>query len=165
MFTIFDTFESYPMDENDRKILKEMLEIAMKDSVFQWLKELPLDRISFRFCPAITDSNSVMGAFTLLHPLSVFLRDDPERITTLRGRSFWIELLFPTIVHELRHLWQFRTHPILYVLCGIPGVRFLTIERDAELHQNAAEGVADGYTALRDRADYEAYSNRRKSNA
>ena len=49
MFTILDTFESYPMDENDRKILKEMLEIAMKDSVFQWLKDLPLDRISFRF--------------------------------------------------------------------------------------------------------------------
>ena len=153
------------MEENDRKILKEMLEIAMKDSVFQWLKELPLDRISFRFCPTITESNDVMGAFTILHPLSVFLRDDPERITTLKGRSFWIELLFPTILHELRHLWQFQKYPGLYILCSIPGLRLLTLERDAELHQKAAEGVADSYTAMRDRADFESISNRWEFNS
>ena len=152
------------MEENDRHVLVEMLANALKDSVFQWLREIPLNSISFRFCPAITESDSVMGAFSILHPLSVFLRDFPERINTKPGgRSFWIELMFPSIIHELRHLWQFRKHPLLFILCSIPGLRYLTLERDADLYREAAESIADSYTAIRDRADFEAISKRWKS--
>ena len=157
MFTIFSTLRSCPMDVNDRNALEEMRANALKDSVFQWLREIPLNRISFNFCPAITESDSVLGAFSILHPLAVFLRDDPERIKTKPGgRSVWIELLFPTIIHELRHLWQFRRHPLLFILCSIPGLRYLTLERDADLYRKAAECIADSYTAIRDRADFEA---------
>ena len=132
MFTIFDTFDSYPMDGNDRRILEEMLEIAMKDSVFQWLKELPLENISFRFCPGITESNDVMGAFTILHPLSVFLRDDPERITTLKGRSFWIELLFPCEVIVVAHEQILPALQPRYDLCRPVGLHHGHIAQDID---------------------------------
>ena len=161
MFTIFSTLRSSPMDENDRNALVDMLQTALKDSVFQWLREIPLNRISFRFCPAFQKDDSTMGAFSMLRPLTVFLRDHPARSRTPPGgRSVWIELMFPIIVHELRHLWQFRKHPLLFILCSIPGLRVLTFERDAELRQHAAAVVAQRYMALRDRADFGARFNK-----
>ena len=162
MFTIFSTLHSRLMDENDKRILEEMLDNALKESVFQWLREIPLQQIKFRFCPAFKKDDSTMGAFSILRPLTVFLRDDPlkEIMTVSPGRAFWIEAIFPIIVHELRHLWQFRKHPLIFILCSIPGLRFLTIERDANRCQKDAESISRNYTASRDRADFEAVMKR-----
>ena len=161
MFTVFSTFRSSPMNEDDRRALDDMLQTALKDSIFQWLREIPLSSISFRFCPAFLKDDSTMGAFSMLHPLTVFLRDHPTRLGIQPGgRSFWIELIFPIIIHELRHLWQFRKHPLLFIFCSIPGLRTLTFERDAEVYEIAAEHVARTYTAIRDRANFGARFNK-----
>ena len=161
MFTVFSTFRSYSMDEYDYRVLTEMLSCIQSDPSFHWLREIPWSRVSFRFCPAITETDSIMGAFSILQPFSIFLRDNPNRVKNLPGgRSFWIEILFPTIIHELRHLWQFKKHPLLFILCAIPGIRSLTTERDAELCRKEAEIFSGNYTASKDR---EFFEQRRKT--
>ena len=56
----------------------------------------------------------------------------PEDVYNSGKGSQWPELQVPTLIHELRHKWQFERNKLLYILCCILIVREFTIERDAE---------------------------------
>ena len=163
MFSIFSLKKTYTISELDHRALGDLMRCAIKEcKELQWLNDIPWSAVTYRFCPAMTDENNVLGAFSILHPKTVFLQDKSFEQASESRRAYWIEILFPFIVHELRHMWQFRKHPIRFILCSIPGIRALTLECDAVRYETIAEEFSTAYRAARDGEDFIARLNKQK---
>lgn len=72
---------------------------------------------------------SILGAYIPWVGKCVYLQ--PSATAPVQGKDFWPELMAPTLAHELRHAWQFRKFSLLYLLCCLPGLREITLEKDA----------------------------------
>ena len=83
-----------------------------------------------------TVDNGIMGSFSIMEPNCIDLnplgKSVPERI-------------IPTIVHELRHRWQFYHNPVLYLFKSIPIIRNYTIEITAYDLESEADVLIEKY--------------------
>lgn len=136
MFSIFKLFNSIELNNYEKDYLHEILNEARKRKEFAWLDQLDLNKLSVKECPEMMYTE-IIGAFTPLRPGTIYL----QRIMqpSIELHPLWLEFVFPTVIHELRHMLQFKKRPLLYCLCALPGIRNLTLERDAEKQELLAE--------------------------
>ena len=123
MFSIFKLKESVRFSEDEEAYLRRMLQRYSVTRQGLWLQELDYRQFHFLWCPAMCDSGGVMGCF------------------------YWLEQLFPIIVHELRHAYQWRKCKLGYILCALPVLREFTLEKGANEAQRQSESFAARWTA------------------
>lgn len=134
MFTAFSLKNSQPLTAEELNWLHSMLAQYSVTSSGLWLQSLPWTKFEFRWCPAMTVENGIIGSFSPLHPDKIYLKPYENADNTMRnlpGRVDWIEQIFPTIIHELRHARQWQKSKIAYILCALPILREFTLEVDA----------------------------------
>lgn len=134
MFTVFSLRNSEELSSREQNYLEKILSEYSHTFDGLFLQCIPWQNVKFRWCSDMTMENGIIGAFSPLHPDTIFLQkpENPDAISRIQsGRVPWLELIFPTVVHELRHLWQFKRNSLCYILCCLPLLRSLTIERDA----------------------------------
>lgn len=156
MFTVFDLKDSTPLAPDELRAVRRVLEDYCRTAAGAWLRGFPHRRFELRWCPAITDD--VLGAFTLLHPWTIYLKPpDTEATGRLRdyARISWAEIITPTVIHELRHAWQFRRNPLLYAVCCLPLLREITLERDARRLCCEAERIVESTTGWHTGREFE----------
>ena len=154
MFTVFSLKKSRSLTAEELRYLFKMLNRYADTEAGKWLTSLLQEREpDFFWSPAMEDGD-VMGCFTLLHPRAVYLKPHEQTVPEMSDRIYWIELIFDTVVHELRHMWQWRFYSVFYILCALPGLRQLTLERDAKAVENDARRFAKAWTVDKDRAEY-----------
>ena len=168
MFNVFSLLTSKPLDEREIRYICKMICAYVDCYGASWLAELPWMRFTFKACPAMTTENGIMGCFSPLSPDVIHLQRFAASDAQLKfspDRPYWVETVFPTIIHELRHAWQFKKNHALYVLCCLPVVRHLTIENDAKAVEVPAVYFAEHWTEQLDRKDAEKISKKRKERA
>jgi len=151
IFTLFDLPGSYPLREGERFRIFRIIDAYAKLPAGMWLNEINYRAMNLKWCPGMTPDNGVMGCFAIAVN-TIYLQ--PENPYEGNRDTAWIELLSNTLIHELRHVWQFRKNKLLYVLCSLPLLRDLTLERDAWAVSNAAQDFCDHYISDRDSYDF-----------
>lgn len=152
MFTLWSLNKSKPVDGYTRIIILYALylyrDYGGRHSAF--LHDLPLSELEFLYCDNMNIDTGVMGAFSALHPKSIYLMKPRPSASTGKSveldrlnKSGWPLGLFSTIVHELTHMWQRKKRPVLYTLCTLPGLREITLERDVKAAEEDARGFSD----------------------
>lgn len=147
LFSIFKLFNSIELTEYEKAHLHNLLDGARKCADFTWLDQLDLDKICIKECPGMTGTD-VVGAFTPLQPRTIYVQRFMQPSTEYR--PFWLEFIFPIVIHELRHMLQFKKRPLLYCLCALPLIRTLTLERDAEKQTTLAEDFITEFSHVLD---------------
>lgn len=145
MFTIFSLRKSEPLSEEELTYLRRMLAQYSLTMPGLWLQTLPWTRFDFRWCPAMTEENGVMGCFSPLHPDTIYLQQFANADIAIKnpdGRVNWIEEIFPTVIHELCHAKQWKKSKIAYILCALPFLRPYTLEIDANTAGEQAKSFA-----------------------
>ena len=142
MFSVFNLKNSIELTDQETQHLNKIFEEAVQNQNLVWLKQLDLPNITVKECPSMAGTD-IMGAFTPLKPNTIFLQ---RLVQYVPSRPFWLEIIFPTIAHELRHMYQYRKNRILYFLCTLPLIRNFTIERDAEKQTLIAEKFASQFS-------------------
>lgn len=154
MFTIFSVKKSTLLTADELRYLLSMLQRYAVTPDGDWLaSQLQEREPDFYWCMAM-EKGDVIGCFTPLHPNAIYLQPNVPDVPDRPGRFFWLELIFDTVVHELRHMFQYRRHPFLYVLCALPGLRQLTLEKDAKSVEDGARRFAKNWSDMMDRAEY-----------
>ncbi len=152
--TTFDLIISYPVPVEDRRDILSLLTSYAATPKGAWLNSMNWRNFEFKYCKAMVDSD-VMGAFVVTAPSTIYLMPPPNadftapitRVET-EHRISWPENIASTIVHELRHAWQYRRCKGLYALCCLPIVRQFTIEVDAKRIQEAADPYFENLNTL-----------------
>lgn len=107
-----------------------------------WLSVTDYRKLAWYWSPAMNDANGVMGAADPMHS-AVYLMPYAHRhlAAEMRRRigcgiidEDWLGNLFPVVIHELRHVWQYKRSPLTYTILSIPIIREITLERDAWAH-------------------------------
>ena len=154
MFTVLSLKKSYMLAADELRYLLSMLQRYAVTPDGDWLASLLQDREpNFYWCEAM-ETGDVLGCFTPIRPDAIYLQPREQTVPDAQGRVFWLELIFDTVVHELRHMFQYRRHPFLYVLCALPGLRQLTLEKDAKSVEDGARRFAKNWSAMMDSAAY-----------
>ena len=151
MFNVFSLKNSTPLTAEERRWLLRLLDGYEDCTSGQFLREFPWSICDFRWCHSMTPDNGVMGCFSPIHPDTLYLMPQNASIKPVDGRVYWLEEIFPTVIHELRHAWQFRENPVGYVLCSLPLIRQLTLERDAVREQEKARLFSEKWIRSQDR--------------
>lgn len=165
MFTSFDLIVSYPVPVRERKEYDYLLAAYSATPQGQWLNDMAWRGFEFKYCQKMAES-SVMGAFVVSAPRTIYIMpsntDDfnfpipaVRRSPIAAGRTGWSEIIVPTVIHELRHAWQYRRCKWLYVICCLPGLRQLTLERDAWKITRKAEKIFEKFNANRTAREFE----------
>ncbi len=151
MFTVFALAKSVPLTDDQRERLMHYVSRYAKTRNGLWLNDFEFRAIALEWCYAMKPSDGILGAFSFLTG-KVYLQ--PEEIDKIARGSAWVELLAPTLIHELRHVWQFKRGPLKYILCCIPGLRQITLERDAWRETEPAQEFCDKLMAAEDSFRY-----------
>lgn len=128
-FTIISQCEKLLPTEK-KYILDNILRMS-RDLTF--LNEIDLNKVEFYWDPNMNDKNGILGAFSLFHSNCIFIR-------TNKGV---MDLMLTTVIHELTHMHQFKTNPLLYIVCSIPVIREVTIESQARSNEALAELIVN----------------------
>jgi len=142
MFNTFSLLKNRALTEDQKKQFHELLETYSRSQQGQWLSEIPYHQFEIRWCDAMTIDSGIMGAYVPWFGRKVFLMpSEPPLIKNMPDP--WPELIAPTLVHELRHAWQFQKYKLLYIICCLPGLRQITLEKDAwKITKIMRKGVA-----------------------
>ena len=143
MFTIFSLRKSREISYRQRIMLHELISAYADTAAGSWLNSYFWRGYKIKWCPAMNCSGGDMGAFLPWIGKKVYLMPDAANSDT------WMIGIAPTLVHELRHVWQYHRHPVLYVLCCLPGLRQITLERDAWAATKPAEDFFSRLDAIR----------------
>ena len=140
MFSIFKLKDSTPLNDRESVYLMKMLQRYSVTRQGLWLQELDYRKFQFLWCPGMLSSGGVMGCFSPLFQSCVFLlpSGEPEVLPQKKydvGRCYWVEQLFPTIIHELRHAYQWEKSKFAYILFALPVIRQFTLEYGANKAQ------------------------------
>ena len=157
MFTTFSLLKSEEITESERLEFAKLLGYYSHTPEGAWLNELPHQAYEIRWCSNMKKTDGVMGAFLPWLGKKVFLLP-AENTPDVRMRDPWPGLIAPTLVHELRHAWQFKRHPWLYVLCCLPVLREFTLERDAWAQTKPAQNYFETLESHRSAAEFAARS-------
>lgn len=152
MFTLFDLPDSYPIPDAERnRMLRRVKQFAQLPEG-EWLNAINWQAVKLKWCCGMTQENGVMGCFVFMTNTIYLMPEDPY----MSGKkSGWPELIVPTLIHELRHKWQFERNKLLYILCCLPLLREITIERDAWKTTQFAQDFCDNLDAAEASAEYE----------
>ena len=145
MFTSLSLLKSYPVPQVDRNAMLWYLRQYADTEAGLWLKTINYSAIEYKYCWGMR--GGIMGAWLSLCKNKVYLMPeyadaDPMEFfacpvgTMITAHpaalSNWAALIVSTAVHELRHKYQRRRMGvILYTICMLPGLREITLERDA----------------------------------
>lgn len=164
MFTTFSLLKSQPLTASEKREFEKLLRYYAATNEGAWLKDLPPSAYEIRWCPAMIKSGGVMGAFVPWLGKKVFLLPSTSQ-PTMPMRDPWPGLIAPTLVHELRHAWQYKRRPWLYILCCLPVLREFTLERDAWRKTQPAQKYFDTLEQHRAAAEFAQRSPQRPSPA
>ena len=91
---------------------------------FSYLKNFDYSKVKFCWHKKMNSNNGNIGAFSMLHPNTIFLMHCP----------LVIDILMSTITHELLHMYQFKYKytPLVYILLQLPIIRNFIIEPEAD---------------------------------
>ena len=147
MFTTFSLIKSYPVPQVDRNAMLWYLRKYADTKSGMWLKTINYSMLEYKYCWGMR--GGIMGAWLSLCKNKIFLMpeyadtDPMEFFANPIVRSVnvhpatlsnWASLIVSTAVHELRHKYQRRRMGIiLYTICTLPGLREITLERDANI--------------------------------
>ena len=103
-----------------------------KDRDFDFLKDVGLKDVRLFW---YSDSNpQVLGGFYLLSGNRLYIN---REFVSFKDDDSWSEqasrilMVFPTIIHELCHYWQWKRFKLGYLFMQLPIVREFAIERKA----------------------------------
>ena len=154
IFSVFDLKKSHPFDEVELNYVKKMLAQYSLKREGIWLQILPYTKFEFLWCDKMNGDNGVMGAFSVLFKNKIFLQqydyNGMPKDSDGSGRISWLEQMFPTIIHELRHAYQWKTNKLLYVICCLPILRQFTLEKDANAKQKECLPFIEKWTKIED---------------
>ena len=158
MFTVFSLLKSAAVTDYERREFAKLLGYYSNTPEGAWLNALPWQTYEIRWAPAMKKSDGVMGAFMPWLGKKVFLLPS-ENSPAVPVRDPWPGLIAPTLVHELRHAWQYKRRPWLYVLCCLPVLRKFTLERDAWRQTQPAQKYFETLEKHRSAAEFAARRN------
>ena len=121
-------------DEYDIKVIEMMIDyLKLRErEEFNFLNQISLKDVQLYW---YTDSNkNVLGGFHIFS-FNVIYINEVNNV----GKKQWINInklqkvmqVFPVIIHELCHYWQFKKNPLLYFFLQFPFIRNYTIEKQA----------------------------------
>lgn len=140
MFTIFSLFKSKPFTQEQHNYLYKLLSQYRKTPQGSWLHDIYLTGFTFKWCEDMDIDNGVLGAFSPFFKYNIFLM--PQGIQEIQELSnFYIQLMFPIVVHQLKHAWQYfyKEGAILYTIKALPLVRLFTIQSEADKETQKAQ--------------------------
>ncbi len=83
-----------------------------------WLNDIDYKSMTYKWSPAMENSD-IMAAKPLLGK-GVLCRPNGK------NPDYWVSLIAPSVIHELRHTWQIKKHGILlYSICSVVSRIFL----------------------------------------
>lgn len=147
MFTIFDLIKSYDVNDEQRIKLFRRIKQFSEIEEGKWLNSINWQAVHFKWACNMTMDNGVMGCYVFVNN-TIYLM--PEDVYDSGANSSWVELLVPTVIHELRHKYQYEKSKALYILCALPLLREITIEKDAWKFTKIAENFCEEITASED---------------
>ena len=144
IFTIFHARKDREeLSQGERGyLLRKIDEHIQMSSDNLWLISTDYRKLAWYWSPAMDTRNGVMGAADPMHATVYLMPYAYRRQADAMRRRFggvtydedWLKNLFPVVIHELRHVWQYRRSPLTYCLLSIPFLREFTLERDAWKH-------------------------------
>lgn len=152
MFTLFDLPESYDVSENEQNRMFRRVNQFAQLPEGEWLNSINWRAVTLKWACGMNQENGVMGCYVFANN-TVYLQ--PEDVYMSSKYSSWPELITPTLIHELRHKWQYERNKLLYILCCLPFLREITIERDAWKTTQSAQDFCDKLDAAEASAEYE----------
>lgn len=152
MFTLFNLPESYDIPENERNRMLRRVKQFSQIPEGEWLNSINWQSVNLKWACGMNQENGVMGCFVFATN-TIYLQ--PENVYESSKYSGWAELIVPTLIHELRHKWQFERNKLLYILCCLPLLREITIEKDAWKITEIAQDFCDRLDAAEASAEYE----------
>lgn len=111
IFTI--TKGSTKFTEDQMAVLMDALHRYSQTEDGKWLQEIDYTNVVYKWSPAMENSY-VMAAKPLL--------GNSILVCPSGGNpDYWVSLITPAIVHELRHLWQKKRNTIRYAMWSLVG--------------------------------------------
>lgn len=153
MFTLFDLSDSYEVPESERnRMFRRVNQFAQTENG-EWLNAINWRAVNLKWALGMTRKKSVIGCF-VFKSNTIYLQ--PENVYESTKYSQWVELIAPTLIHELRHKWQYERNMLAYLcLCWLPILRKWTLERDCEKIEKAAEAFCEEMDRVEAAAEYE----------
>ena len=158
MFTLFQLNKQKPFSQSQCDAIYDMLGKYSISPEGLWLQQISWHKVDFYWCERMDLDNGILGCFTPMYSNAVFLMPQPNPIPKTVKRHYWIQSLFDTVIHELRHMYQYRRHPVIYTLCSLPCIRRFTIELDARRCQEQAALFKNTYIRIQDIFEQSSYS-------
>ena len=151
MFTLFNLPESYEVPESERNRMLRRVKQFSQIQEGEWLNAINWQSVNLKWACGMNQENGVMGCFVFMTN-TIYLM--PEDVYMSGKNSGWPELIVPTLLHELRHKWQYERNRIGYILCCLPFLREITIEKDAWRITELAQEFCEKLDACEDAAEY-----------
>lgn len=145
LFSVFDLREKRPLSDGERSRIFRIVDKFAMTRYGAFLSAVNYRAIRINWSQAMTPENGVMGAFSLADG-EIYLQGDQQDLPM----SCWVELMAPTLIHELRHVYQYRKNPLLYILLSLPVIREFTLERDAKNVTETAQKFCDNLMQAED---------------
>ena len=152
MFTLFDLLDSYEIPEAERKRMFRIAEKYASLPQGDWMNAINWRGVNLKWARGMNQENGVMGCYVFMTN-TIYLQ--PEDVYLSGKGSQWPELMVPTLIHELRHKYQYEGNKVKYVLCCLPFLREWTLEKDAYRITQFAQDFCDKLDAAEASAKYE----------
>lgn len=123
-----------PFTEDQLNELIRCISIYQQSPEGSWLNDVPYKNYSYKWQPAFEGAD-VMAGVPLLGD-SIYVQPNGNNPT------YWVQIIAPAIIHELRHKWQKQkygtlVYSLLAVLSKIPCLyEAAPLEKDAFYHQD-----------------------------
>ena len=118
------------MDLN--KLMGELSKYA-NASIGDWLNDIDYRGLKYYWCMAMKDTD-VLGA-RLPFGNSIYIQPSPNEI--YGTDTFWLEMIVPIVLHELRHVWQKRKLGVVQYLIKNLAAYFPKGYEKSELEKDA----------------------------
>lgn len=154
MFTLYDLLDSYEVPESERnRMFRRVNQFAQTENG-EWLNAINWRGVNLKWALGMmTRKKSVLGCY-VFKSNTIYLQ--PEDVYNSGKGSQWPELMVPTLIHELRHKWQYERNRLAYrLLCWLPILRKWTLERDAEKITKKADEFCEEMDRVEAAAEYE----------
>lgn len=153
MFTILQLKNSQPLNQACQQYIREVLNRFSLTTDGLWLRALKLDDVQFKWCPAMQQSD-ILGAFCPVSSNTVYIQPPKMLVQFAQDAQTqiqisWLQNIFSTVVHQLRHMYQWRKNKFSYMLASLPLLRQVTLQKDAQRVQVSAQLFAQREAAIR----------------
>ena len=153
MFTVLQLKNSQPLNQACQQYIREVLNKFSLTTDGLWLRTLKLDEVQFKWCPAMQQSD-ILGAFCPVSSNTIYIQPpkmpvQPAQDAQTQIQISWLQNIFSVVVHQLRHMYQWRKNKFSYMLASLPFLRQVTLQKDAQCAQVSAQLFAQREAAIR----------------